>query len=108
MNLAVLVDVGFVIFYCLFFGIFFLYFQFIKFCFYLFYGLIFVFVLGMVVLVLGYDFGWDVGNMYCRFGMVNVLIVCVGCVINVNVQICWVDFDINIIINFWINKCGVE
>lgn len=72
------------------------------------YGLVFVFVLGTVVLALGYDFGWDVGNTHCRFGTVNVLTACAGRAINVNAQICWVDFDINIIINFWINKRGAE
>jgi len=57
-------------------------------------------VLGTVVLALGHDPGWDVGNTHRRFGTVNVLTARAGRAINVNAQIRRVDFDINIIINF--------
>ena len=65
-------------------------------------------MLGTVVLALGHDPGRDVGNTHRRFGTVNVLTARAGRAINVNAQIRRVDFDINIIINFRINKRGAE
>lgn len=46
--------------------------------------------------------------MYCGFCMVNVLIIGVGGVVYVNVQVGWVNFDIDIVFYFWVNECGVE
>ena len=107
-NLAAPADIGFVIFHRLFLGIFLLHLQFIKLRFHLLHGLVFVLVLGTVVLALGHDPGRDVGNTHRRFGTVNVLTARAGRAINVNAQIRRVDFDINIIINFRINKRGAE
>lgn len=65
-------------------------------------------MLGTVVLALGHDPSWDVSNTHRRFGTVNVLTARAGRAINVDAQIRRIDFDIDIVINFRVNKRGAE
>ncbi len=50
-----------------------------------------------------YQPGWNVGNTYRRFRTVNVLSARARCAVNVDTQICRVDFDIDIFVNFKTN-----
>ena len=65
-------------------------------------------MLGTVVLTLRHNPSRDVGNTHRRFRTVNVLTTRTGGTVNVNTQIRRVDIDINIIINFRINKRRAE
>ena len=65
-------------------------------------------MLGTVVLALRHQPGWNVGDTHRRFRTVNVLTTRAGCAVNVDTQIRRVDVDIDIFVNFRIDKCGAE
>ena len=65
-------------------------------------------MLGTVVLALCYQPGRNVGNTHRGFRTVNVLTTRTGGAINVDTQIRWVDFDVDIVLHFRVDKRGTE
>ena len=65
-------------------------------------------MLGTVVLTLRHNPSRDVGDTHRRFGTVNVLTARTRSAVNVNTQVRRVDIDINIIVNFRVDKRRAE